>query len=177
PSTTDQHSETTTRNELGPDCEIAGTCEKIFTGPKTGRTGPIAVTLPPGYALDYNANVTYPVLYVLHGYGQDPRDLEALAIFTNNFMNDGLRSYATRLPKFLVVYVDGRCRDRADASSPSSPGTPECVQGTFYLNSNRPSDGASDPGGVQLDSWFDEVVDYVDQNYRTMPASDVDVVE
>ena len=177
PSTTDQHSETSTKNELGVDCEISGTCEKIFTGPKTGRTGPIAVTLPPGYALDYNANVTYPVLYVLHGYGQDPRDLEALAIFTNNFMNDGLRSYATRLPKFIVVYVDGRCRDRADPANPSSPGTPECVQGTFYLNSNRPSDGPSDPGGVQLDSWFDEVVDYVDQNYRTMPATDIDVVE
>lgn len=177
PSTTDQHSETTTKNELGVNCEISGTCEKIFTGPKTGRTGPIAVTLPPGYALDYNANVTYPVLYVLHGYGQDPRDLEALAIFTNNFMNDGLRSYATRLPKFIVVYVDGRCRDRADPQNPSSPGLPECVRGTFYLNSNRPSDAPNDPGGVQLDSWFDEVIDYVDQNYRTMPPSDVDVVE
>ena len=186
PST--QNPETTTKNELGQEldqfgqsiglqCEEKGTCEKIFTGPKTGRTGPIAVTLPPGYALAENANVTYPVLYVLHGYGQDPRDLEALALFTNNFMNDGLRSYATRLPKFIVVYVDGRCRDRADSANPSSPGIPECVQGTFYLNSNRPSDGPSDPGGVQLDSWFDEVVDYVDQNYRTMPATDVDVVE
>lgn len=176
PSTTDDHSEKSTKNELGVDCEISGTCEKIFTGPKTGRTGPIAVTLPPGYALDYNANVTYPVLYVLHGYGQDPRDLEALAIFTNNFMNDGLRSYATRLPKFIVVYVDGRCRDVPDPANPGSPGFPECVQGTFYLNSQRPADGAK-PQGVQLDDWFDEVVDYVDQNYRTMPSADVDVTD
>jgi hypothetical protein len=44
------------------------------------------------------------------------------------------------------------------------------------LNSQRPSDGKN-PGGVQLDSWFDEVVSYMDQNYRTMPPSDVDVVE
>lgn len=173
---TSANPETSTKNELGPTCEINGVCEKIFTGPKTGRTGPIAVTLPPGYGLVENAGQTYPVLYVLHGYGQDPRDLEALALLTNNFMNDGLRSYATRLPKFIVVYVDGRCRDRADPASPTSPGFPECVQGTFYLNSNRPADGAT-PQGVQLDSWFDEVLDYVDQNYRTMPASDVDVTD
>ncbi|MEO8875176.1 MAG: hypothetical protein ABI461_06305, partial [Polyangiaceae bacterium] len=168
--------ETSTKNELGVDCEIKGTCEKIFTGPVTKRTGPIAVTLPPGYGLAENAGLTYPVLYVLHGYGQDPRDLEALALLTNNFMNDGLRSYATRLPKFIVVYVDGRCRDVSDPNNPTSPGFPECVQGTFYLNSTRPSDGKN-PGGVQLDSWFDEVIGYVDQNYRTMPPSDVDVVE
>jgi hypothetical protein len=168
--------ETTTKNELGVTCEITGTCEKIFTGPVTKRTGPIAITLPPGYALQENANVTYPVLYVLHGYGQDPRDLEALALLTNNFMDDGLRSYATRLPKFIVVYVDGRCRDVPDPNNPTSAGFPECVEGTFYLNSQRPSDGKN-PGGVQLDSWFDEVVQYMDQNYRTMPPSDVDVVE
>ena len=85
----------------------------------------------------------YPVLYVLHGYGQDPRDLEAVAIFTNNFMNVAQRSYATRLPKFIIVYVDGRCRVRAD-------GKPECIRGTFYMNSARPD-------GAQLDGWFDEV--------------------
>lgn len=168
--------ETSTKNELGVTCEITGTCEKIFTGPVTKRTGPIAITLPPGYGLAENAGTTYPVLYVLHGYGQDPRDLEALALLTNNFMNDGLRSYATRLPKFIVVYVDGRCRDVSDPNHPTSPGFPECVQGTFYLNSTRPAAGGN-VGGVQLDSWFDEVVGYIDQNYRTMPASDVDVVE
>lgn len=150
-------------NELGVDCEIAGHCEKIFTGPKTGRTGPIAVSLPPGYASQYNVeqNVRYPVMYVLHGYGQDPRDLEAVAIFTNNYMNGAERSYATRLPKFIIVYVDGRCRVRAD-------GKPECIRGTFYMNSARPD-------GSQLDSWFDEVTDYVDKNYRTMPPSEVEV--
>ena len=29
----------------------------------------------------------------------------------------------------------------------------------------------------ELDDWFEEVMTYVDQNYRTMPATDVDVVE
>ena len=157
--------ETTTINELGTTCEIAGTCEKNFTGPVTQRTGPIAITLPPGYALEANRlrDVRYPVLYVLHGYGQDPRDLESVALITNNFMNDAIRSYATRLPKFIVVYVDGRCRVNAQ-------GYPECVEGTFYVNSDRPN-------GPQMDSWFVEVMNYMDQNYRTLGPVDVDVIE
>lgn len=150
-------------NELGVDCEVKGKCEKMFTGPKTGRTGPISVTLPPGYALEANKGVRYPVLYVLHGYGQDPRDLSALAVFTNNFMNGPERSHATRLGKFIVVYGDGRCRVGKD-------GKPECIRGTFYLNSARPD-------GVQLDNWFDEVIDYVDKNYRTMPTTEIEVAD
>ncbi|MBS2016365.1 MAG: hypothetical protein JST00_26005 [Deltaproteobacteria bacterium] len=161
--TSDGTTMTQTVNELGVDCEAKGKCEKMFTGPKSGRTGPISVTLPPGYALEANKNVRYPVLYVLHGYGQDPRDLSALAVFTNNFMNGPERSYATRLPKFIVVYGDGRCRMRPD-------GKPECIRGTFYLNSARPD-------GVKLDDWFDEVIDYVDKNYRTMPTTEVEVTE
>ncbi len=152
-------------NELGVDCEIAGRCEKIFKGQRTQRTGPIAVSLPPGYALKDNVaqNVRYPVLYVLHGYGQDPRDLEAVAIFTNNFMNVPERSYATRLPKFIIVYVDGRCRI-------NDKGKPECIRGTFYMNSARPD-------GSQLDDWFEEVTEYIDKNYRTMPPSDLEVAD
>ncbi len=155
----------TSISELGVECEIAGHCEKIFTGKLTGRTGPIAISLPPGYALKESVeqNVRYPVLYVLHGYGQDPRDLEAVAAIMNNFMNGPERSYATRLPKMLIVYVDGRCRVRAD-------GKPECIRGTFYMDSARPD-------GAKLDAWFDEVTDYIDQNYRTMPATEVEVAD
>ena len=157
--------ETSTVNVLGTTCEIAGLCSFNFTGPITKRTGPIIVQLPPGYALGENVqrDVRYPIVYVLHGYGQDPSGLEAISIVTTNFMNDEERSSATRLAKFILVYVDGRCRIGAD-------GKPECIRGTFYLNSSR-------PGGPQMDSWFDELVSYMDTNYRTMPASDVDVVE
>jgi hypothetical protein len=28
-----------------------------------------------------------------------------------------------------------------------------------------------------MDDWFEEVMDFVDQTYRTMPPSDVDVAE
>jgi hypothetical protein len=155
---------TTTRNKLGIECEVYGRCEEMFTGPVTKRTGPIAVSLPPGYAQKDNVarNVRYPVLYVLHGYGQDPRDLESLAIFTNNFMNGTNRSYATRLPKFIIVYVDGRCRTAA--------GKDECIRGTFYMDSARDD-------GPKMDTWFTELVRHIDENYRTLPPSDVEVTE
>ena len=156
------------RDDAAPgaaECEVFGKCEELFTGPTTKRTGPIAVSLPPGYAQKDNVarNVRYPVLYVLHGYGQDPRDLEAVAIFTNNFMNGTNKSYATRLPKFIIVYVDGRCRIGPD-------GKDECIRGTFYLDSARDS-------GAKMDAWFTEVVHHVDEKYRTLPPSDVEVTD
>ena len=80
---------TTTNNELGIDCEIVGNCEKIFTGPAHRAHRTDRDLAPAGYAQkdSIEQNIRYPVLYVLHGYGQDPRDLEAVAVFTNNFMN------------------------------------------------------------------------------------------
>jgi hypothetical protein len=157
--------ETTTKNPAGLTCEVDGLCNVNFTGPVTGRTGPILIQLPPGYALQANVkrDVRYPVIYVLHGYGQTPEDLQAIAVISTNFMNDSSKSSATRLAKFIIVYVDGRCRIGKD-------GWPECIEGTFWLNSNRPN-------GVQMDSWFDEVVSYIDDNYRTMGPSDVSVLE
>ncbi|HEY1959974.1 MAG TPA: hypothetical protein VGH28_30405 [Polyangiaceae bacterium] len=162
-------------SNLGACCEVTGHCEATFTGAKSGRSGPIAITLPPGYANEDNRarNVRYPVVFVLHGYGQKPEDLEALQLISNNFMNDGNRSYENRLAKFIAVYVDGRCREGTapnGSQAGTPPGQPECIQGGFYLDSTR-------PGGALFDTWFDELVQYVDKNYRTMPPSDVTVTE
>jgi hypothetical protein len=163
-------------------CELSVTnnCGGLFTGPKSGRTGPFFLTLPPGYANADNQarNVRYPVVYVLHGYGQNPQDLEALQLIANNFMNDGTQSYISRLPKFIAVYVDGRCREGTAPPTPdggippagTEQGQPECIQGGFYIDSPRPD-------GALFDTWFDELVDYIDQNYRTMGPSDVMVTE
>lgn len=155
----------TTKNSLGIACEIVGTCRFDFTGPRSGRTGPVSIVLPPGYAHEaaVMADVRYPVLYVFHGYGQEPSDIEALGVLLNAVMNDPKRSSATRLGKFIVVYADGRCRVGRD-------GRPECVQGTFYFDSSRPA-------GPQMETWVDELIDYVDRNYRTMPATEIEVVE
>ena len=170
PSDPSYNAETTTINELGTACEIKGHCETYFTGPVSQRKGPLAVTLPPGYALEASCarDERYPVLYVLHGYGQDPRDLEATAAITANYEADRLKSSASRLAKMIVVYVDGRCRIDPTTNAP------ECVRGTFFLNSQRQVQGH--PIG-RLDDWFEEVIQYVDKNYRTMAPSDVDVVE
>jgi hypothetical protein len=162
------NAETTTQNELGVTCELAGHCETYFTGPKTGRTGPIAITLPPGYAIAANKAQRYPVLFVLHGYGQDPRDLEATAAVTDNYESDRQRSAATRLAKMIVVYPDGRCRIDPVTN------VPECIRGTFDVNSPRVVD--NHPVG-RIDDWFEEVMQYIDQNYRTLGPSDVNVVE
>jgi hypothetical protein len=162
---TSDRAATTTKSELGLACEVEGRCFTEFTGPKSKRTGPVSIILPPGYA--HAANVLsdrrYPVVYLLHGYGQEPKDIEGLGVLSNVFMNDHKRSAATRLPKVIMVAVDGRCRMGAD-------GKPECVQGSFYFNSTRQD-------GPQFDTWIDEIVDFIDKNYRTMPASTVDVVE
>jgi hypothetical protein len=162
-------------SDLSLCCESAGHCEAQFTGAKSGRTGPIAITLPPGYANEDNRvrGVRYPVVFVLHGYGQKPEDLEALQIISNNFMNDTSRSYENRLAKFIAVYVDGRCRQGTSPNGGTTgtpQGQPECIQGGFYLDSTRPQ-------GAEFDMWFDELVQYVDKNYRTMPPSDVTVTE
>jgi hypothetical protein len=184
PTDPSYNGETSTPNELcppvpGPDggttidascCELAGHCETYFTGPVSQRMGPLAVTLPPGYALAGNVarGERYPVLYVLHGYGQDPRDLEATAAITSNYMNDSQKSAASRLAKIIAVYVDGRCRIDPVTNKP------ECIRGTFYLNAPRTVNGRKIG---QLDDWFEEVIQYVDKNYRTMGPSDIDVVE
>jgi hypothetical protein len=167
---TSKNPETSTSNSVegGVKCEIAGQCSVTFTGPVSGRTAPIVVQLPPGYALEQNVKrgVRYPVIYVLHGYEQTPADLQSLvntAIVTPNFMNDATKSSATRLAKTIFIYVDGSCHVEQD-------GWPECIRGTFWLDSNRPN-------GAKVDTWLDEVVDYVDQNYRTMGPSDVSVLE
>lgn len=170
PSSPGYNAEKTTINELGTACEIAGHCETYFTGPRTRRMGPIAVTLPPGYALEASRarDLRYPVLFVLHGYGQQPQDLQATAAVTVNYEESTVASAATRLAKMIVVYVDGRCRLDPVTNAP------ECIEGTFYMDSPRVVD--HHPVG-QLDDWFEEVMQYVDANYRTLPPSDVNIVE
>lgn len=149
----------TTKNALGTPCELLGVCRANFTGPKTGRTGPLVIALPPGYSLAENQSKTYPVLFVLHGYGQDPSGVEQMRILIQGAQGDFHRSYATRMAKFITVFVDGRCRLNAN-------GSPECVAGTFFVDSTRPD-------GAHIESWFEEVLDYIDANYRTMGPTDV----
>jgi hypothetical protein len=129
----------------------------------SGRRGPIGVSLPPGYCNPHLQYIRYPVIYLLHGYGQNPTDLEATIILLQNWMNDATRSGATRLTKAIIVYVDGRCRENQDGSA-------ECLRGTFFADSVRKN-------GAQDETWWLELMDFVNQSFRTLGETNVDWVE
>ncbi len=145
-----------------PDCEYLGNCTFDFTS-SFGREGVVTVSLPPGYAHAKQQDRRYPVIYMLHGYGQTPEDLAAAIVFLKNWMNAPNEGAASRLPKAILVYVDGRCR-----LGPT--GKAECIRGGFYADSPRAE-------GMKNESWWLELMDYVDANYRTMPESQVEWTE
>ena len=120
----------------------------------------MSINLPPGYAQKDQKNRRYPVIFMLHGYGQTPEDLGAAIVFVGNWMNNSNDSMPSRLPKALLVYVDGRCRTGAD-------GKAECQRGSFFTDSAR-------EGGLEDESWWLELMAHIDQNYRTMGDSEVD---
>lgn len=143
-------------------CEVQGNCTFDFTS-KDGRTGPVGITLPPGYSNKKLQDVRYPVIYLLHGYGQGPADLEAAIVFLANWMNAAKDSSASRLSKAILVYVDGRCRV-------GKSGEPECIRGTFFTDSVRAT-------GAKDETWWLDLMDYIDTTYRTMGPTDVQDTE
>ena len=143
-----------------PPCVINGHCNLEFTS-SDGRTGPVGISFPPGYGNVKLRNERYPVIYLLHGYGMTPQDLGAAILFLSNWMNSSGDSSASRLPKAIVVYVDGRCRI-------GQSGKPECIRGNFFTESVRED-------GVKGETWWLELMDWVDANFRTMGPSVVEV--
>ena len=138
-----------------------------FTSPTTGRVSPFALSLPPGYGDPANADHRYPVAYVLHGYGQQPDDLVALSavIATHMISSEPL---ATRIQKFIIVYVDGRCRPEHDGV-PVLPGGDGCERGTFYLD-------APLGGTARMEQNLLDLMAYIDQTYRTKTPATASVV-
>ncbi len=143
-------------------CEIDGSCTFEFTDSR-GRRGPVTVNLPPGYAHADQQDRRYPVIFMLHGYGQTPEDLGAAIIFINNWMNNPGDSMSSRMPKAILVYVDGRCRV-------SPEGKAECIRGNFFIDSGREE-------GIQAEAWWLELMEEIDRKYRTMPPTEIDWTE
>jgi hypothetical protein len=111
-----------------------------FTSPSTGRDVPYAVVLPPGYS---SSELRYPVVFFLHGYGQQPDDLANAGVLLGLYMGSG------RLQKMIVVFPDGRCR--------AGDG---CEIGTFFADSPvHPQ--------AQLETALYELRDEIDRRYRT----------
>ena len=133
-----------------------------FTSPHTGRVNPFSMFLPPGYNKPENADKRYPVVYFLHGYGQQPSDLADLsAVFALNMVASN--PIESRFQKFIIVYVDGRCRPQTDGL-PVDPTGDRCEGGTFYLD-------APLGGLARMETNMLDLMDYVDANYRTKSPS------
>lgn len=141
-----------------PACEVSGSCTIEFTT-KAGRKGPLAITLPPGYAHKLQQDRRYPVIYVLHGYGQEPDSLAAVGGVLRTFMNQSADGMHSRMPKAILVFVDGRCRVGPD-------GKAECIRGTFFGQSPMAQ-------GAKMEDFWLELMQYVETNYRTMGDSEV----
>ncbi len=136
--------------------------DEMFTSPTTGRVSPFSLFLPPGYDKPENANKRYPVVYVLHGYGQQPSDLVALsAVIANNMI--ATAPLSSRIQKFIIVFVDGRCRPGSDGV-PVPPGGDGCEEGTFYLDAPK-------GGTARMEQNLLDLMDYIDATYRTKQSS------
>jgi hypothetical protein len=154
------------RDSLSDSLCMPGACANpnqltiMFESPTTGRVGPAGIILPPGYFKPENAGLTYPVIYLGHGYGMSPEDLILTAIVFWNSMRLGNVPYARRLQKMIFVFPDGLCRNG------------ECIQGTFYTDAPPGT-----PGGAQMETWLLDLMEYVDATYRTRPASEHMVID
>ncbi|MFC1654196.1 alpha/beta hydrolase-fold protein [Myxococcota bacterium] len=107
-----------------------------------GKDQQYYILLPPGY--DENPDRRYPVLYLVHGIGMSASDLTATILFAGPWMEEGL------IQQFLVVFPDARCQE-------------DCFSGTFMANQL----GRHQEGYRYEDSFFQELIPYIDANYRT----------
>lgn len=139
-------------------CARGNLCTFDFRSERSGRTGPVSVYLPPGYHDPENAGVRYPVVYFLHGYGQQPSDLVATGLLVGNFMALATIPSWRRPQKFIMVFPDGRCRPQDN-----------CLRGTFYTD--------SPVGSAQMETYFLDLYQYIDRSYRVRTPEEVDVVD
>ena len=75
---------------------------------------------------------------------------------------------ASRIQKFIIVYVDGRCRPGSDGV-PVPAGGDGCEEGTFYLD-------APLGGSARMEQNLLDLMTFIDTTYRTKPASTQSVV-
>ncbi len=138
-----------------------------FKSPSTGQDRPFSLFLPPGYFMPENKTRTYPVIFFLHGYGQDPEDMIALSNLFANYMVGPKIQDEDRFAKFIIVYVDGRCRPGGKV--PLKKTGDRCEQGTFYLDT--PRNGST----AKMETLLLELSDHLDKTYRTKKPAEVEI--
>lgn len=164
-----------------------------FYSPAMGGRRNYTIALPPGYDLPENAARRYPVVFFLHGLGQDANDLAPAALATAALMSQG------RVPKSLFVFPDGACcfldhetNQRECACGDEKDGVRQCVdpsctgpEDTCEVRAipdsrlERECQKGSLYADMQADKWgrphadmgygtsVYELVQHVDQTYRT----------
>lgn len=119
-----------------------------------GRDRGFGVVLPPGYDDPAEAEARYPVLYFLHGQGQESEDLLATSLLFFAYMADSNDRVRERLGqsdwgKFIIVFPDSTC----------DPGA--CRSGNFNGNHS----GIDGAGPAYADAFF-ELMAHVERTYR-----------
>ena len=161
------------------------------------------ISLPPGYYDPENAEKTYPVLYFLHGLGQEPTgSLGPAAVVLQQFMKNG------HMGRFILVFPNGKCcrRDletglrecactKSDLDGHTACVDPtctghhddcevrdipnerlerECRQGSFFMNMQSDKWGLTDQlDHMRYEDALLDLIHWVDENYRTAQPLDV----
>jgi hypothetical protein len=154
---------------------------ETFFSQKLGAMWEYSIALPPGYDAPENADKRYPVAYLLHGYGMDPKGFMATGLITDAYVMDT----DVQLRPVIYVYPNGRCcfinsstgardcrnTDDMGRDLDNVPGWErECHSGTFWINRRGYTPGDETAYG---DAFF-ELMDIIDQRYRTLPATEVE---
>jgi hypothetical protein len=139
-------------NEVGDPNELIE--PQTYYSEALGEERPFGIVFPPGYFDPANAEKRYPVVYLLHGQGQESDDLLASAILFFGYMaasNDTLtqRKFQSDWAKFIMVFPDSRCRRG------------ECDGGNF--NANHPG---MDGNGPRFKDAVFELMAHVEKNFR-----------
>lgn len=123
--------------------------ERNMTGESPDRN--VSIYLPPSY--DISPNKRYPVVYLLHGIGDTDKEFTAAWSGQSEtwgtiqgLMNRGVAE--GRFGEMIIVMPDERTK----------------MSGSFYTNSSAT--------GNWEDFTTKELVNYIDQKYRTLPRSE-----
>ena len=139
---------------------------QMFTQ-KNGRVTPYSIVLPPGYFEAQNEGVRYPIIYFGHGYGMDPQDLgKTTGSILHSFMS--AEDEKQRLPKAILVFLDGVCRPGGDVpNGPLPAGGDLCEEGGFYTNHPE--------GTYRGEDMIEELDALLSAKYRAKQAAEVAV--
>ena len=122
-----------------------------------GKTKEFSYLLPPGYHDPENADERYPVFYFLHGQGMSHDDL--LGCILDYALQHGRVTKCGRIEvgKVHHHFPDGKCADDI------------CDKGNFWV------DFASGKADQRFYTDFYELVDVVDERFRTKAPEEVEV--